>query len=111
VAGAHPVALRYTSLSTAEGFFSVLIAGCTEVEPSPSRAHQRLRSVSQRESRIADEHGSITVQSAVRHNDYYQLLCSALGALTALSLIENNHVTGIPGEGAGERVVAKNFVF
>jgi hypothetical protein len=24
VAGAHPVALRYTSLSTAEGFFSVL---------------------------------------------------------------------------------------
>jgi hypothetical protein len=70
VAGAHPVALRYTSLSTAEGFFSVL-----------------------------------------RHNGYYQLLFSALGALTALSLSGENHVTGTPGEGAGERVVAKNFVF
>src|SRR5215212_3675846 len=44
---------------------SLLIAGCSEVEPSPSRAHQRLGGFSQRGSCIADAHGSITVQLAV----------------------------------------------
>ena len=70
MAGTHPVAPRYTSLSTAEGFSSVL-----------------------------------------RHNSYCRLLCSALGALTALSLSGENRVTSTPRKGAGERVVAKNFVF
>jgi hypothetical protein len=70
VAGAHPLALRYTSLSTAEGFLSDL-----------------------------------------RHNSYYQLLCSALRALTAMLLSGENRAIGTPREGAGERVVAKNFVF
>jgi hypothetical protein len=43
--------------------------------------------------------------------DYYRLLWSALGALTALLFVGRVSVTGTLGEGAGERVVAKNFAF
>jgi hypothetical protein len=39
------------------------------------------------------------------------VLCSALIPLTALLFVGRVSVTGTPGEGAGKRVVAKNFVF